>query len=429
VHRAHGKLPWARLFEPAIKLAEEGFNVSRRLNFLLRWFGVEVFDPAARRYFFDEDSSARPKGYLLKNPEYAATLKAIAAGGADTFYQGPIAEAIVAAVKGAHNIPGDLALSDLASYTVKERAPLCVTYDARRVCSMGPPSSGGVAVAQTMKLLEPFDLGRGPDAAMGAEAMHLITEAEKLAYADRDRYLADPDFVPVPVAGLLDPAYLDGRRALIGHDQVMAPPPAGEPPGLEKRAFGDDATLESVGTSHLSVIDDEGNAVSFTTTIEGAFGSGVWAAGFLLNNQLTDFSMRAIDAAGASVANRVEADKRPRSTMAPTIVFDDKGEVFAVLGSPGGSRIILYVVKALVALLDWDLDAQAATALTNFGSMGKDAEIEIGWASLWHGLKLKRYGHGLSPDLMNSGLHIVVVHGGRLEGGADPRREGAALGD
>jgi gamma-glutamyltranspeptidase/glutathione hydrolase len=280
-----------------------------------------------------------------------------------------------------------------------------------------------------MKLLEPFDLGRGPDAAMGAEAMHLITEAEKLAYADRDRYLADPDFVPVPVAGLLDPAYLDGRRALIGHDQVMAPPPAGEPPGLEKRAFGDDATLESVGTSHLSVIDDEGNAVSFTTTIEGAFGSGVWAAGFLLNNQLTDFSMRAIDAAGASVANRVEADKRPRSTMAPTIVFDDKGEVFAVLGSPGGSRIILYVVKALVALLDWDLDAQAATALTNFGSMGKDAEIEIGWASLWHGLKLKRYGHGLSPDLMNSGLHIVVVHGGRLEGGADPRREGAALGD
>jgi gamma-glutamyltranspeptidase/glutathione hydrolase len=233
----------------------------------------------------------------------------------------------------------------------------------------------------------------------------------------------------VPVAGLLDPAYLDGRRALIGHDQVMAPPPAGEPPGLEKRAFGDDATLESVGTSHLSVIDDEGNAVSFTTTIEGAFGSGVWAAGFLLNNQLTDFSMRAIDAAGASVANRVEADKRPRSTMAPTIVFDDKGEVFAVLGSPGGSRIILYVVKALVALLDWDLDAQAATALTNFGSMGKDAEIEIGWASLWHGLKLKRYGHGLSPDLMNSGLHIVVVHGGRLEGGADPRREGAALGD
>ncbi len=429
VHRAHGKLPWARLFEPAIKLSEQGFNVSRRLNFLLRWFGADVFDPAARRYFFDESGNARPKGYLLKNPEYAATLKAIAAGGAQAFYEGPIAEAVVAAAKGAHNAAGDLTLSDLAAYEVKERAPLCVTYDARRICGMGPPSSGGVAVAQTMKLLEPFDLGRGPDAAMSAEAMHLITEAEKLAYADRDRYLADPDFVPVPVAGLLDPGYLDQRRALIAKDQVMSPPPAGEPPGVEKRAFGDDATLESVGTSHLSIIDDDGNAVTFTTTIEGAFGSGVWSAGFLLNNQLTDFSMKPVDAEGRPVANRVEGGKRPRSTMAPTIVFDDKGEVFAVLGSPGGSRIILYVVKALVALLDWDLDAQAAAALTNFGSMGGAAEIEIGWASLWHGLKLKRYGHGLSPDLMNSGLHILVVRDGQLEGGADPRREGAALGD
>jgi gamma-glutamyltranspeptidase/glutathione hydrolase len=431
VHRAHGKLPWARLFEPAIKLSEQGFNVSRRLNFLLRWFGVEVFDAAARRYFFDESGSARPTGYLLKNPEYAATLRAIAAGGAQAFYEGPIAEAVVAAAKGAPNVPGDLALSDLAAYAVKERAPLCFAYDARRICGMGPPSSGGVAVAQTMKLLEPFDLGLGPDAAMSAEAMHLITEAEKLAYADRDRYLADPDFVPVPVAGLLDPAYLDSRRALIGHDQVMAPPPAGEPPGVEKRAFGDDATLESVGTSHLSIIDDDGNAVAFTTTIEGAFGSGVWAAGFLLNNQLTDFSMKPVDAEGRPVANRVEGGKRPRSTMAPTIVFDDNGDnqVFAVLGSPGGSRIILYVVKSLVALLDWDIDAQAAAALTNFGSMGGPAEIEYGWASLWYALKLKGYGHGIRPDLMNSGLHIIVVRGGRLEGGADPRREGAALGD
>jgi gamma-glutamyltranspeptidase/glutathione hydrolase len=209
----------------------------------------------------------------------------------------------------------------------------------------------------------------------------------------------------------------------------MPRPAAGAPPGLDKRAFGEDATLESVGTSHLSVIDADGNAVALTTTIEGAFGSGVWAAGFLLNNQLTDFSFRPADAAGTAIANRVEGGKRPRSTMAPTIVFDDKGEVFALLGSPGGSRIILYVVKALVALLDWDLDAQAAAALTNFGSMGGPAEIEYGWASLWHALKLKRYGHSISPDLMNSGLHIIVVRGDRLEGGADPRREGAALGD
>ena len=316
-------------------------------------------------------------------------MKAIAAGGAKAFYEGPIAEAVVAAAKGAPNAPGDLALSDLAAYAVKERAPLCVAYDARRICGMGPPSSGGVAVAQVLILLEPLDLGRGPDAAMSAETLHLITEAEKLAYADRDRYLADPDFVPVPAPGLLDHAYLDRRRTLIAPDRVMAPPPAGEPPGVEKRAFGDDATLESVGTSHLSVIDDEGNAVSLTTTIEGAFGSGVWAAGFLLNNELTDFSLQPVDDAGAPVANRVEGGKRPRSTMAPTIVFDDKGEVFAVLGSPGGSRIILFVVKALVALLDWELDAAAAAALPNFGSMGGAVEVEIGWASLWYGLKMQ----------------------------------------
>jgi gamma-glutamyltranspeptidase/glutathione hydrolase len=428
-HRAHGKLPWARLFEPAIKLAEQGFEVSSRLHFLLRWFGPDGFAPAARRYFFDAGGAAWPTGHLLKNPEYAATLKAIAAGGAEAFYAGPIAAAVVAAAKDAPNVAGDLALGDLAAYQVKERAPLCVAYETRRVCGMGPPSSGGVAVAQIMALLDPLDLGHGPDGAMGAQAMHLIAEAEKLAYADRDRYLADPDFVAVPAAGLLDPAYLDRRRALIDPARAMPRPAAGAPPGLDKRAFGEDATLESVGTSHLSVIDADGNAVALTTTIEGAFGSGVWAAGFLLNNQLTDFSFRPADAAGTAIANRVEGGKRPRSTMAPTIVFDDKGEVFALLGSPGGSRIILYVVKALVALLDWDLDAQAAAALTNFGSMGGPAEIEYGWASLWHALKLKRYGHSISPDLMNSGLHIIVVRGDRLEGGADPRREGAPLGD
>jgi gamma-glutamyltranspeptidase/glutathione hydrolase len=427
-HNRHGKLPWADLFEPALKLAREGFPVSQRLYFLLRWNGPEDFSPAARAYFFDSTGSALPMGYQLKNPQYAATLEAIAARGAEAFYSGPVAETIINAVNSAPNIAGDLTLNDLKAYTVKERPPVCTDYHSVRICGMGPPSSGGTAVAQTMKLLEPFDLGHGPAAAMNTRAMHLVIEAEKLAYADRNRFVADPDFVPVP-SGLLADPYLARRRALIDTQKVMPPPPAGDPTGLDKQAFGIDATVERAGTSHLSVVDADGNAVSLTTTIEGAFGSGVWAAGFLLNNQLTDFSFRDVDDKGQPIANRVEPGKRPRSSMSPTIVFDDKGEVLAVIGSPGGGRIILFVVKALVGLLDWKLDAQAAVALPNFGSMGGAAELEYGWPSLWHALLLKSYGHRINPDLMNSGLHAVVRRGTHLEGGADPRREGAALGD
>jgi gamma-glutamyltranspeptidase/glutathione hydrolase len=427
-HRSHGRLAWADLFAPAIHLARTGFPVSQRLYFLLRWNGPEDFSPAARNYFFDSTGSALPIGYQLKNPQYAATLKAIASRGADAFYSGDIAEAVVDAVKSAPSITGDLTLDDLKAYTVKERSPVCTTYHSARICGMGPPSSGGTAVAQIMKLLEPFDLGQGPGNALNTRAMHLVIEAEKLAYADRNRYLADPDFVAIP-SGLLDDTYLARRRALIDTQKAMPPPPAGDPTGLDKQAFGIDATIERAGTSHLSVIDAEGNAVSLTTTIEGAFGSGVWAAGFLLNNQLTDFSFRDVDEKGQLIANRVEPGKRPRSSMAPTIVFDDKDNVLAVVGSPGGARIILFVVKALVGILDWKLDAQTAVALTNFGSMGGGAEVEYGWPALWHALLLKSYGHRITPDLMNSGLHAVVLRGNHLEGGADPRREGAALGD
>jgi gamma-glutamyltranspeptidase/glutathione hydrolase len=428
VHRDHGKLPWADLFGPAIKLARKGFPISQRLYFLLRWNGPDQFSPAARAYFFDSTGSAWPIGYLLKNPQYAATLEAIAAGGAGAFYSGAIAKAVADAVKSAPSIAGDLTVEDLAAYTVKERPPVCTSYHAVRICGMGAPSSGGTAVAQTMKLLEPFDLGDGPQASMNTRAMHLVIEAEKLAYADRNRFLADPDFVSVP-SGLLDDPYLARRRALIDTQSVMAPPSAGDPTGFDKQAFGIDATIERAGTSHISVVDADGNAVSLTTTIEGAFGSGVWAAGFLLNNQLTDFSFRDVDDKGQPIANRVEGGKRPRSSMSPTIVFDEKGDVFAVVGSPGGGRIILFVIKSLVGLLDWQLDAQAAVALPNFGSMGDAADLEYGWPSLWYALLLKSYGHRINPDLMNSGLHAVVRRGTHLEGGADPRREGAALGD
>jgi len=428
-HREHGRLPWARLFEPALRLARDGFEVSTRLYYLLTWYGPSKLSAEAQHYFFDGNGSPYPIGYVLKNPAYAATLEALAAGGAEAFYKGPIAEAVVAAARAAPNAAGDLSLDDLARYEVKERTPVCIDYRSKRVCGMGPPSSGGVAVAQILKLVERFDLGSGPKAAMQTPAMHLVAEAERLAYADRDRYIADPDFVAVPTAGLLDGAYLATRSALIDPDRVMESVAPGAPPGADRHAFGIDATLERAGTSHISVIDAEGNAVAMTTTIEGVFGSGVFAAGFLLNNELTDFSFRPRDGTGAPIANRIEPLKRPRSTMAPTLVFDEDGSLFAALGSPGGSRIVLFVVKTLIGLIDWQLDAQAAIDLPNFGSTGGPVELEFGWSTVWQGLALRSLGHSVAPDLMNSGVHAVVRRGGRIEGGADPRREGVALGD
>ncbi len=428
VHQRYGKLPWARLFEPAIRLAETGFDVSPRLHYLLRWEGPESFVPAARHYFFTDTGSAWPIGFTLKDPELAATLRRIAAEGARAFYEGPVADAIVKAVATAPIAPGGMTLKDLAAYKAKERAPVCTLYRGYKVCGVGPPSSGGPTVTQTLKLLEPFDLGKGPAAALQPQALHLIAEAEKLAYADRNRYLGDPDFVTIP-EGLLDPGYLAARRALIDPLKTMEKAEPGVPPGLKQQSYGRDATRERPGTSQISIIDDDGNALSMTTTIEGAFGSHNWAAGFLLNNELTDFSFRPTDAEGRPVANAVGPGKRPRSSMSPTIVLDPKGNVFAVLGSPGGSSIILYVVKTLIALIDWGMDAQQAADLLNFGSKGHGFEIELASPAVWTALKLKPFGHVIVPELMNSGTHIVVRRGGHLEGGADWRREGVALGD
>lgn len=427
-HEKHGKLPWARLFEPAIKLADEGFKVTPRLNFLLRLEAPEAFDATARSYFFDASGAARPAGSTIKNPDYAATLRGIAEKGPDGFYSGPVAAAIVDAVRQAPNAPGDLSEADLSSYAVVEREPLCTRYRTYRVCSVGPPSSGGVAISQILQILEPFDLGKVQDGRLPAQGLHLILEAQKLAYADRGRYIADPAFVSVP-AGLTDARYLAERRQQIDPARAMQPPEPGVPPGVAKRAFGRDATLETTGTSHISVIDAQGNAVAMTTTIEGVFGSGVMAAGFLLNNELTDFSFLPVDRDGLPVANRVEGGKRPRSTMSPTIVFDERGEVFAVAGSPGGGRIIQFVSKALIGLMDWKLDAYQAGALMNFGSMGGAADLESDWGSILAGLRLRSYGHRVTIDLMNSGLNVLTVRNGVIEGGSDPRREGAALGD
>ena len=428
-HQRHGKLPWARLFEPAIRLSTEGFEVSPRLNMLLHWYGAKRFTPKARAYFFNASGQPRPVGYLLKNPEFANTLKLIAEDGAAAFYEdGPIARSIIAALRSAPNAQGDMTLEDIAGYRALEREPVCFTYRERRICGMGPPSSGGITVAQTLKLLEGYDLGKPGAGAMSPRSLHLIAEAQKLAYADRNRYLADADFVKPP-EGLLAPDYIAERRRLISGGEAMLRPQPGEPRALAGGKFGIDDTIERSGTSHLSIIDQHGHAVSMTTTIEGGFGSGLWASGFLLNNELTDFSFRPVDAQGRPIANRVEGGKRPRSSMSPTLVFDRDGKLEATLGSVGGSRIILYVIKSLIALTDWEMGAQAAADLSNFGSRGRGFEVELGPAAIWQGLKVKPYGHMIVPDLMTSGTHIVVRRpDGTLEGAADPRREGVARG-
>ena len=430
LHKQHGRLSWASLLAPAIRLASDGFRVSPRLHLLLRWYGAQNFAPPARRYFFDATESARPAGHLLKNPQFAATLRALAEHGPEAFYAGAVANEVVAAVRAAPNHSGHMTLADLAGYRALEREPLCVTYRRYRVCGMPPPSSGGLAVAQILKLIEPFALGRQPADAMNAAALHRIAEAEKLAFADRDHYIADPAFVPQPF-GLLDATYLAERRGLIDILTAMPRPRPGTPQKQSWRVLGEDATIEAAGTSHFSIFDDAGNVVAMTSTIEAGFGARLWAAGFLLNNELTDFSFRPVDNAGKPIANALAPGKRPRSSMAPTIVFDEAGKPWAALGSPGGSRIILYVVKALVGLIDWKLDAQAATALMNFGSRGGPFEIEIDRPSaVWHALKVKPYGHRVSADLLTSGTHVIVRRAdGMLEGGADPRREGLAVGD
>jgi gamma-glutamyltranspeptidase/glutathione hydrolase len=441
VHRAHGRLDWARLFAPAIRLAETGFPVSPRLHRLLSAAGPPGFDAQARAYFFDGSGEPRPVGYQLANPAYAETLKVVAAEGADGFYTGAIADAIVAAAR-VESGAGSLTRDDLARYAVVEREPVCVAYRRHQVCSMGPPSSGAHAIGQALRLLEPFDMGFARSSAMAPGPLHLMTEALKLAFADRNWYLADPAFVPVP-SGLLDDAYLAERRGLMSAGRPAREAHPGRPPGLDRQVLGADATIEAAGTSHISIVDSAGNAVAMTTTIEAAFGSGRWAAGFLLNNELTDFSFLP-SRSGRPIANRVEPDKRPRSSMAPTIVLgpDDKPKL--VTGSAGGARIIPYVLKTIVAVVDWKLDAAAAVALPNFGFRGPAFELEQpsvgGIRGLSHpagaigvliaALNLKPYGQSLVFDELTSGTHLVVrLADGSLEGAADPRREGLAMGD
>lgn len=425
-HDRHGKLPWVELFQPAIVLARDGFPVSPRLAKMLSSMDPASFTPEARNYFFDTQGRPWPVGYLLANPALAETFEVIARGGAEAFYRGDLARDIATAVQADPRKAGGLTAEDLAAYRAKEREPVCILYRLNQVCGMGPSSSGGVAVAQALGIIEPFDLGASP---LEARPTHIIAEAERLAFADRARYLADSDFVPVPLPGLLDPAYLAERRALIDPDRAQAEISAGTPPDLRQGAFGLDRSQERGGTSHISVVDDEGNAFSLTTSIEYAFGARSMVRGFLLNNQLTDFAFSPTDDEGLPVANHVEPGKRPRSAMDPTILLGQDGALRYVLGSPGGPVIILYNLKAIIALLDWRLDPAQAAALVNFGATENVLLLEPGaeWDALAEALTAM--GHKIRRTDLTSGQHIIAVTEDGLEAAADPRREGVALGD
>jgi len=428
-HRQHGRLAWARLFAPAIRLAEQGFAVSPRLHTLVA--GESHFNqPRARAYFFGIDERPIGAGVVLRNPAYAATLRRIAAGGADAFYRGAIAQDVVDTANAASSNPGDLTLADLANYEVKVREPICEPYRSYRVCGMPLPSSGGVTVLQMLKILEPYDL-----AAMGPAtfwSVHFISEAGRLAFADRGVYEADPDFY-APPAGLLDADYLRDRATLIRPDTSMRRASPGRPPernaAANKAAWGNDTAPEFPSTSHISIVDRYGDAVAMTSTIEDAFGSRLLTqSGFLLNNELTDFSF-APSEDGKLVANRVQAGKRPRTSMSPTIAYDRHGRLAIVTGSPGGPAIINYVVKALVGIIDWNLDPQAAAALPNFGSRNGPTELEKDTAIVALAPKLAALGAEVRIVDQTSGVQAIVRTQHGWIGGTDPRREGIVRGD
>jgi len=427
-HRKHGRLKWSTLFVPAIELAERGFAVSPRLHTLV---GLDRFltQPRVRAYFFDANGKALPVGTVLRNPAYAATLRAIAVGGADAFYTGAIARDIVATANDHPWNPGDLTLRDLAEYRVVVREPVCDGYRSYRVCGFPMPSSGGITVLQMLKMLERFDVAAMRPASFWG--VHFMSEAGRLAFADRSVYIADPAFF-APPAGLLDNDYLRTRSALIRVDASLGLATPGDPPAnvapARKVALGVHAALEFESTSHLSIVDGYGNAVAMTTTIEDAFGSRLMTpGGFLLNNQLTDFSFVPEDN-GKPVANRVEPGKRPRSSMAPTIAYDRHGRVAIVTGSAGGSAIINYVAKTLLGIIDWNLDPQAAVALPNFGSRNGPTELEAQTAVAALAPKLRALGADVRTPVMTSGTQAIVRTRDGWIGGADPRREGVVVG-
>ncbi len=413
-HKEHGKLAWRDLFQPAIALARDGFAVPPRLAAWLERAPSLRDDPDIRATYFNADGSPKKRGERVANPALAEAMHLIADQGVQVFYQGAIAVEMVKRVRN-HVRPGSLSLADLADYRPIKREALCGPYRIWVVCGMPPPSSGGIAILQVLGLIEPFDVWRDPPDSL--RVLHLVAEASRLAFADRDRYVADPAFVAVPVAGLVSPAYIAERRLLISPDRSMGVVGPGVPPGYIER-----------GTSHISIVDRWGNAVSFTTTIEAPFGAQIMVRGFLLNNELTDFSPRP-ESDGRLVANRVEAGKRPRSSMSPTLIFDSDHELVAALGSAGGARIIGDTLQTIVGVLDWKLSMQDAIALPRIANLNGPTELEEGTSAMARADGLRALGHQVQVRAHDGGLTGVRRIEDGWEGGADPRRDGVAKGE
>ena len=426
-HRAHGRLPWARVFAPAIRLAREGFAITPRLHAMLKSNArVAGFSPEGRALFFGADGQPLPVGTVVRNPALADTLEAVAREGAAAFYSGANSRAIIGKVTLAPVNPAPMTEADIAGYVAKDRAPVCGSYRGYRICSMGPPSSGATTLLATLIQVERFDMK-----ALGKDnpvSWHLIAESQRLAYADRARYSADADFVAVPVAGMIDRKYLATRSALIDPAGSIAGVKAGTPPGAEKLSFAASPQLEEAGTSHFAVVDRAGNAVSYTSTIESPFGSGIVAGGYFLNNELTDFDMNpALD--GRQVANRVEGGKRPRSSMTPTLVFGPDGRLRMVVGAAGGVTIPAQVIRAIIGVIDWDLPMQDALALPVIFAPGIDTVfVEQGSALEPMIPALKALGHAeVMPRNLPLKANAIELRGSQAWGAADPRSEGRAV--
>ncbi len=423
-HARHGKLPWAALFKPAIDLAENGFVMGARMQAHVAADPFLANTPAAKKYFYGADVKPFPAGTVMKNPAFAETLHRIAKDGVEAFYKGEIARDIVATVRGHTTNPGGMTEADLASYRARALEPVCGGYRSYKICGMPPPSAGGIAVLQMLQSLARFDMKSVRP--LSTEAVHLFAEAGRLAYADRERYAGDDRFVSIPVAGLIDSNYNHARSQLIQRERAMGKASAGNPAGV-KAAFADGDSLELPATSHISVVDGDGNAVSMTTTIESSLGSRLFVHGFLLNNQMTDFSAIAREGTRV-VANAIAPGKRPRSAMSPTMVFNADGKLHMVIGSPGGPAIINFVAKTLVASLDWNMDIQAAIAHPNFGSRNGPTELERGSTVEKLQASLQAVGHEVRITDLPSGLHGIMRTKDGWQGGADPRRDGEARG-
>ncbi|WP_282022347.1 gamma-glutamyltransferase [Ruegeria faecimaris] len=423
-HRRWGRSPWPGLFSDGITLADEGFLVSPRLASLVENDAERLSRfPETAAYFLPEGQPLA-QGQRLTNPAYAETLRIMAAEGSAGFYGGEIAAGIVSTVRNAPGNPGVLSGTDLALYQVIERDPVCATYRVYEVCGMGPPSSGALTVGQILGMLNGYDLAAsGPE---DIRSWRLIGDASRLAFADRGRYMADHDFVPMPTQGLVDPAYLSERGALLSGEAALIDAVPGNPEFDHASNWADDISLELPSTSHISIVDQYGNVLSMTTTIENGFGSRLMTNGFLLNNELTDFSFKT-HSDGVPIANRLEPGKRPRSSMSPTIVMQDGAPVLAI-GSPGGSRIIGYVAKSIIAWADWDMDVQQALALPHLVNRFGTFDVEQGTGAEGLSDALTELGYEVNARDLTSGLHAIEI-GDMLTGGADPRREGIALGE